>query len=604
VILLRGLAELRGWDLTRIEEAVERTGGLTFAAEAEHCPQCGAATTVYKTTRRQLVTLAHGAVEVREIQRVCRAPVHAAPIVLRSQRLREIVAPGHRYGYDLIAWVGRLRNVERHQRVEIRRRVESQLGVRLCDGAISALCDRFLSSLGALHRAAIPALRREIAESGGYPFHVDATQHQGRGGLAVILGGWRNWVLHARRIAGERTEELVPLVETTIAWFGDPIAIVRDQSKAVGAAVEPLRKRGVPDLLCHFHVLDNAGKRLLGSRHRRVKWRLRALKGLESLKDLLRQLERRATTCAVELATAVYWVLHDTGKKPPRFPFALEACDRIERLLALPTHLQCFLGLEARLALTREIDGLLELRRAVADDELITRLVPELRERQRLFDELRAVFRLADPARPPDPLLPQIARDEQIAVQQRFERYHAELRTRLPETQGHHHEALQTLLDQLDRIAAKLFGHPTHEDPDGRILRVVQRTNNATEQFLSRNAHTLRRRTGHRHLGRDLENLPAEALLVHNLQDPLYLQLVAGSLQQLPKAFAALPHHPPQTSTTSTTPRRPTTTPKSRNPTTRQPLRHTGPNTLRNRILTYKHPAYRSARHSQMPANS
>jgi hypothetical protein len=133
----------------------------------------------------------------------------------------------------------------------------------------------------------------------------------------VSLDGWRNWVLNARRIAGERTEELEPLVKTTTAWFGDPVAIMRDQGKAVGAAVEPLRTRGVPDLLCHFHVLDNAGKRLLESRHRRVKGRLRALKTIKSLQNLLRQLERSTTTPALELATAVYWVLHDTGKKPP-----------------------------------------------------------------------------------------------------------------------------------------------------------------------------------------------------------------------------------------------------------------------------------------------
>jgi hypothetical protein len=544
VILLRGLLDLLGGDLSRVDRALDSVGGLTFAAEAEHCPECGAATTVYKTKRRQIITLAHGAVEAREIQRECRAPVHTTSIVLRSQRLRETVPPGQRYGYDLIIWVGLLRHRQLLQRHEIRQRVERRLGIRLCDGTLSALCKRFLCFLGALHRAAIPALRREIAESGGYPFHLDATQHQGRGGLAVSLDGWRNWVLHARRIAGERTEELAPLVEATTDWFGDPVAVVRDQGKAVGAAVEPLRTRGVPDLLCHFHVLDNAGKRLLESRHRRIKGRLRALKTIKGLQDLLRRLERRATTCCLELATAVYWVLHDTGKKPLRFPFALQVCDRIERLLALPTHLQRFLGLGARLALTREIDELLELRRAVADDQLITRLLPELRERQRLFDELRAVFRLADPGRPLAPLLPAVARDEQLAVQQRFERYHSELRTRVPATQGHRHQALQTLLDQLDRVDDQLFGHPVVEDSDGRILRVVERTNNPLEQRFGRNARELRRRTGHRHLGKDLEDLPAEALLVHNLDDPRYLRLVAGSLERLPQAFAALQHRP------------------------------------------------------------
>ena len=50
----------------------------------------------------------------------------------------------------------------------------------------------------------------------------------------------------------------------------------------------------------------------------------------------------------------------------------------------------------------------------------------------------------------------------------------------------------------------------------------------------------LRRRLGRAHLGRDLEDQPAQAALVANLQHPEYVRVVCGSLDNLATAFAEL----------------------------------------------------------------
>ena len=161
---------------------------VDFPSEATLCPQCCSLLRVIKTSRRRLVTLEYGEITAREIQRVC----PTCRVVMRSRRLGQIVPPGQRYGYDIVVWVGLRRWVDRLQRVEIRDHLESCYGIRLSTGTVSNLADRFLAHLGALHREAAPALKREMSQ--GYPLHIDATTYQGRGGQFVCYDGWRNCV--------------------------------------------------------------------------------------------------------------------------------------------------------------------------------------------------------------------------------------------------------------------------------------------------------------------------------------------------------------------------------------------------------------------------
>ena len=69
---------------------------------------------------------------------------------------------------------------------------------------------------------------------------------------------------------------------------------------------------------------------------------------------------------------------------------------------------------------------------------------------------------------------------------------------------------------------------------------MVERTNNVAEHFFGADKQRLRRRLGRAHLGRDLEDQPAQAALVANLHHLDYVQIVCGTLEQLPRAFAEL----------------------------------------------------------------
>jgi len=228
---------------------------LDFVAEAEQCPTCGGRVRVHKTRWRQVVTLAHGPLEIREILKRCRD--NGCPPV-GSSALAQLVRPGQKYGYDLIVQVGLSRYLAGRQREEIRRMLYEDHGIELSAGSVSALCDRFLGYLEALHVACAPLLREGL--EGGYPLHLDATCERGKGALFVCIDGWHNWVLSAARVPSESGASLAPVVERAVRLFGHPVATVRDMGEGCAGAVQTLREAGIPDLVCHYHFLAAVGK--------------------------------------------------------------------------------------------------------------------------------------------------------------------------------------------------------------------------------------------------------------------------------------------------------------------------------------------------------
>jgi len=231
---------------------------VDFIADAEHCPICGGILHVQKSKRRLVTTLEAGAFQAREVRKVC--SVDRSHPVMASERLSRLVPCGQGYGYDLIAEVGLARYLRNLQREEIRAELLRENGIVVSKGTITNLCDRFLKLLERLHHYHVPALRAAMED--GYPLHIDATNEHGKGGLFLCLDGWRSWVLHAVKISSENEEELRPAIEKTVSLFGDPVAVVRDLSAAEAGALDSLRDKGIPDLVCHYHFLGAIGKKL------------------------------------------------------------------------------------------------------------------------------------------------------------------------------------------------------------------------------------------------------------------------------------------------------------------------------------------------------
>jgi hypothetical protein len=165
------------------------------------------------------------------------------------------------------------------------------------------------------------------------------------------------------------------------------------------------------------------------------------------------------------------------------------------------------------------------------------RYVVRLHRRAELFDEMRDVLRLAAE-------LPKDETQQQLEdMRKKFDKWSASLHERRPARGPARdmREAIDIILEHIEKHGGNLWGHAILlQQGANKSVRLVSRTNYLLENSFKAMKHGERRRSGRRILTQDLEHLPAEAMLVYNLKRDDYVNVVCGSLDRLPEAFAQL----------------------------------------------------------------
>ena len=468
-----------------------------------------------------------------------------------------MVRPHQRFGYDLIVHVGICRYVRGLQREETRDELRNDHGIELSAGTISALCDRFLSLLEALHLLRSPYLRAAMGT--GYPLHLDATCESGKGGLLVCLDGWRGWVLIAARIDSENPDQMKPVVEKTVSLFGDPVATVRDMGEGGSIAVEPLRNRGIPDLICHYHFLAAVGDKLFDQPYSVLRNTLRVLRVRPDLRQVARELREYRNNpkhlgkfgsgvVRPELMALVHWILEADSVKEAPYPFSLTHFEFVRRFRQAQARADEWVPCprsEPERRVVRHLTGAVG---RLERDKRISNSMQQIEQNWSAFCELRDVLRIhsaelprADVRGERQRLLPLAEHERLQEIKLAVDRYHAQLHDHaVPGSKSLPGSAQAIIVKYLDRYRHLLFGHPTRRDEAGNIVAIVARTNNAIEHFFGLQKQRLRRRVGRANLGRDLQQQPAQAALAANLRHADYVRVLCGSLENLPAAFADL----------------------------------------------------------------
>ncbi len=397
----------------------------------------------------------------------------------------------------------------------------------------------------------------------GYPLHIDATNEYGKGGLFLCMDGWRGWVLHAAKIATENAEELRPAIDKTLSLFGDPIAVVRDLGSAGAKSVDPLRQKNIPDLVCHYHFLGAIGKKLFDAGYSSLRKLLQGSKVRSGLRELLRELRRNHTADIYDgkfghgrmreaLPALILWVLEGEGGKDLPFPFCLPHLNFYQRCCEVTQRVERWMPLPRSQVERRVLKQIFTVITRLDKIEHFGLVVPRLEKSWKAFCELRDILRLTDAELPRGDRrglinreIPALEAERLRDIEERTTAYHEEIRQRVTDAQTESQKAAgespeTIILKYLDRYSSHLFGHPLLVDDDGNILAVVERTNNVAEHFFGADKQKLRRRLGRANLGRDLEDQPAQAVLVSNLNHPDYVKITCGSLDNLPTAFAKL----------------------------------------------------------------
>ena len=544
---------------------------LHVAEQPGRCPRCGGPMLVQKTTPRTGRTLAHGPFDARETVHVCAAGCRwptGARVTRRAACLREALVPQANVGYDVLVFVGMQRFLNLQRREDIRTALLDR-GVCISEAEVSVLSRQFTQYVARLHHLRSGELSRALQADGGWPLHVDATGEAGRGTLLLAMAGWRKWVLGAWKISTERADLVLPPLRQTVRRFGAPCAVVRDLGRAMIPALDDLIAEldsTIPVLSCHQHFLADVGKDLLEPAHAQLRDLFRRTKVRPNLRALVRDLGRRigqdieqgrqavrrwqqldqashqidpGRDGLAEVRALAQWVLdYKADAAGLNFPFDRPYLDLFDRCSTALRALDAYLrNPPADRAVTSALKRFHRYLEQVSREVPFRQVSVRLRRRAALLDEMRAILRLA--ATPPEG---ETSDDlEQIRLQ--LDTWADSLRQRRPARGPAQdtREAIDVILTHLDTHGPSLWGHAIRlPDSVGGGIRLVARTNYPAENFFGEFKHDERRRSGHKNLGLDLERMPAEAVLVRNLERDDYVTIVCGSLDRLAEVFAEM----------------------------------------------------------------
>ncbi len=523
-----------------------------------------------------MITLAYGTFEAQEVVRYCPSGCQwrdgeQTVKFYRSELLAQLVAPGHVYGFDVVAKVGLLRFLECRQRQEIQAELKRSYRLWIPESTVGDLIGQFVELMRALHEDKVPALRASLEAAGGYALHVDGTCEEGSHVHFACLTGPEPIVLWSDRIDSENAIQIRRVLGDVEKRFGRPAAVVEDLSRPIRNAVGAQWPK-IPVFYCHQHFLTDVGKDILGKAYNR-------------LRDGLRQSEIRSKLR--RFLKKVYKELRDNHEAARRICQHLEDADFLrskgrslkgsavaggiaEWILAaaaegsgrpfpydLP-HLTLYLRTQRALeVLDRRIlhqlkgrtprgEKLLYRLRGILHTFLksraLTHIARELEDSSAIFLRLRAALRLdlAEPAHSMNEDSTYRSPEEVRQAEQTLERLKEDLRRESESAASPtQRTAIKIVLSHLEKYWDGLFGHFLPLSDADRYL-VVQRTNNVAERFFRSVKRFGRRTTGKRRLNREVDAFSDQMLLVFNLRTPKYVELICGSLDRLPEAFANL----------------------------------------------------------------
>jgi hypothetical protein len=538
---------------------------LEVVSEKTVCDACQVPLRRQRTSTHHPIGIMLGQPHVHSVQKQC--PV--CHTIYKAEQYPQLVPRYGNHAFDLIVEVGLGRFLQNRQNQEIQKELDERWGIRLSCSTISELAQSFLDYLASTHQAHVPQLRERLQQDGGYALHVDGTCEAGTDILFNAVAGNRGWTLTGCKMAAEDATSIQGLLRRCVEWFGQPLALVRDLSGQIEAAHQQVMPE-ILDLICHYHFLLNVGTKLCEKHHTKLTACLRRLKVRPAFRSLRHNLLRYTkqqlslTPAQIELLLStpeqstnldlaqkrrvvaymlLCW-LEDYGSdlQGEYFPFDLPSLALYRRYRTVHGWLlQTVAAMDSPNQVFSTLETILRHLTTVVEDRELVAAAERLEEAASLFNELRDVLRLSSDGR--RPLLHQCSvADGPILAQQREQRLLKWI------DQLHHRKAsegnadraadMATILDYLQKYYSKLVGHVIVLNDRSEPF-VVQRTNNLSERRFGSTKQGLRRKLGTKSLARCVQAMRPEELLVDNLNDPDYLQIVCGgSLENLANSFA------------------------------------------------------------------
>lgn len=540
------MQELRDSCLEEVETAAGLPDHATYNFDQDSAASTVAecAATVLKTTCRQVVSLRFSRFESHEVVR------REGGRACRSPQLASVVPKGGRYAYDLISYVGR--------ESLLRGRKLQDIAVDLAELQIpfSSLYDlqrKFLFYLGHLHRQSAPKIREYLQQRGAMTWLIDGTLEAGGPVFFGVLEAQDDLLLGCWKIASENLDEVAPCLKELREAYGLPERVLHDLSDAMSGACDQALQ-GVKHQVCQFHLLRDIGEdlyrapqaalsklvrqlklqaRMKEQRSGQLQW-LRehrdATQGKLVLGDLLAGKPLPAPWPELlgrEVLLALHqWILDyaQDGQRQgfPFDPYLLYLHRRVARAAAGLDRLR---EQPAGRTMPPALGNLARMLNAYLTNPQVVVAATHYEAAWTVFEHLREVLRFSPQGTSPLGAPYHLTELEQRTMISSLHDLREDCRRRSSEEVDPQQRTLHaTVYAHLDRYRQSF---PTGEEG------CRERTTNGLESYWRQTKRVRRRTHGRRKLTRDFQALPEELMLVANLDNPRYVELVLGDPDNL-----------------------------------------------------------------------
>ena len=509
---------------------------------------------MWKTRTREVSTLRIGHFTAHETQTYC--PRCSDQPVFLPEELQQLVPPGARYGYDVIAYVGQAIFLHCRNGKEIQQALNGR-NIAISLREIDYLGRRFIVYLALVHEQSQEKIKQFMGSLGGYILHLDGTCEGDSPHLMSTIDELSKIVLDNIKIPTENARQLIPFLRRIQQAYGDPIALVHDMGVAILNAVEEVFPN-VPDYICHFHFLKDIGKDLLEHDYSTIRRHLRTHRIRSQLRKTAKEVKKAieddsdARQCLkhyleskqldepdtplrplVVVYLVISWVLEAKSESNGfGFPFDRPHLDFYLRLQETYPKLK---ALKQNMGVDASLLQLMPIRKTLTDKALSS-TVSRMLDAVRIFDQLRDVMRIAQP-------------DSREGLNDEGDADMTTIKAHL--THFRHSEeikhlaartvAYRKMVKQIDKYWDKLFADPIQVSTrTGSTFVQPQRTNNILEQFFRYLKRNGRKRSGNHALSKTLKTMLAQTPLVKNLENPQYMEIILNGKANLAGRFAEI----------------------------------------------------------------
>lgn len=535
---------------------------ITKREVCSHCHNCRLQR--QRTVKRYPVGILLGEPILRHHIKKCPACRREYPY----EQLNDLIPPYGNYTYDIIIKVGLERFRYHRQNKEIRKEIQGCYHLLLPESSINEIANHFIDYFAAVHYSKFKAIRKLLNDQGGYVGHFDGTCEAGTDILFTAIDEISGIVLLTTRMTTENFNDIKDFLRKCKKLFGVPLATMRDLSNNIFLARDEVFL-GVPDLICQYHFLENVGNVLFKKTHQELTVLLRKLKirpGLKSLRHgLVRWSKKNASISEKEFNEFLnnsngqhkldniilrkhltYFVLrwlddYSSELKGEYFPFDQPSlvfysrCVKVYDLLnVLLANCKSFKGRQRQ-----TLESIVRVLQPVRNNENLINIVNCLEKKVNIFKELRDILRFDRPdskpilrQRPPRSIIKEVNQTEE-----RLNKFYQQLQAKLTTKDPTVIESSKILINYLDKYSDKLVGH-LFTLPGKKKVKLLDRTNNISEQHFSNIKTRWRRKLGTKKLTKHLQAARHEEFLVANLDQQDYINVVYdGTVENMPSFF-------------------------------------------------------------------